>query len=178
MLRLFVGLQIPVLLRQRLTIMQGGIDGARWTERENFHITLTFIGEVNEATAEDIDEALSGVHIEKFSLKLKGAGNFSQGDNPKVLWIGVEQNDVLSRLKDKIDRALDQYGVKFEKRKYVPHVTMARLNHVDEVKVAEFMQQHNLFSTEEFEADEFVLYQSHLTKSGSVYEVLREYPLG
>ncbi len=178
MLRLFAGLAIPILLRQRLTLLQGGIEGARWTERENFHITLTFIGEVDAQKAEDIDEALSSVRTEKFSLRLKGTGSFAQGKYPKVLWIGVEENEVLFRLKEKIDRALESYGVEFEKRKYAPHVTLARLNHVEEGKVAAFMQQHNLFSTEEFEVDEFFLYQSHLTKNGSVYEALREYPLG
>jgi RNA 2',3'-cyclic 3'-phosphodiesterase len=178
MLRLFTGLSIPVLLRQRMTVMQGGIDGARWTERENFHITLTFIGEIDEQKAEDVDEALSGVRTEKFNLRLKGTGSFTQGKYPKVLWVGVEQNEVLNRLKEKIDRALESYGVDFEKRKYAPHVTLARLNHVDEAKVAEFMQQHNLFVTEEFEVDEFLLYQSHQTKNGSVYEAVREYPLG
>ena len=177
MLRLFTAIPIPVLLRQRLVVMQSSIEGAKWVERDNLHITLTFIGEVDERVAEDIDEALSGVRTEKFKLKLKGAGNFAQGNYPKVLWIGVERNEVLSRLKDKIDRAFLRYGVEFEKRKYVPHVTLARLNHADEGKVAEFMQMHNLFSTEEFEVDEFILYQSHMTKSGSVYEALKEYPL-
>lgn len=178
MLRLFVGLPIPVLLRQRMLVMQGGIDGARWTERENFHITLTFIGNVDEQKAEDIDDALSGVRTERFNLRLKGTGSFAQGKFPKILWIGVEQNEVLGRLKEKIDRALESYGVPFEKRKYVPHVTLARFNKVEEVKVAEFMQQHNLFSTEEFEVDAFILYRSHQTKNGSVYEALQEYPLG
>ena len=177
MLRLFIGVPIPILLRQRMVVMQGGIEGAKWVERDNFHITLTFIGEVDEATAEDIDEALSGVRTEKFRLRLRGTGNFAQGKYPKVLWIGVEHNEVLTRLKEKIDRALAKYAIPFEKRKYVPHVTMARMNHVDEVKVAEFMQEHNLFSTEEFDVDEFILFQSHQTKSGSVYEALRVYPL-
>jgi 2'-5' RNA ligase len=177
MLRLFTGISLPILLRQRLTVMQGGIDGARWTERENFHITLTFIGNVDEAKAEDIDEALSAVSTEKFSLRLKGTGSFSQGKHPKVLWIGVEMNEVLGRLKEKIDRALQAYGVEFEKRKYTPHVTLARLNNVDEAKIVQFMQQNNLFSTEEFEVDAFILYQSHLTKNGSAYEALKEYRL-
>jgi RNA 2',3'-cyclic 3'-phosphodiesterase len=178
MLRLFTGLSLPILLRQRLTVMQGGIEGARWTERDNFHITLTFIGEVDEATADDIDEALSVIRSEKFSLRLKGTGSFAQGKYPKILWMGVEQNEVLHRLKEKIDRALMVANVPFEKRKYTPHVTLARFKNPEEGKVAGFMQQHNLFTSEEFEVDEFILYQSHQTKNGSVYEAVREYPLG
>lgn len=177
MLRLFTGLSLPILLRQRLTVMQGGIEGARWTERDNFHITLTFIGEVDEMTAETIDEALSPIRTEKFSLRLKGTGSFAQGKYPKVLWMGVEQNDVLHRLKEKIDRALMAAHVPFENRKYTPHVTLARFKNPDEAKVAEFMQQHNLFSSESFEVDEFILYRSHQTKNGPVYEPLKEYAL-
>lgn len=177
MLRLFAGLSLPILLRQRLTVMQGGIEGARWTERDNFHITLTFIGEIDEGAAAHADEALSSIRMEKFSLRLKGTGSFAQGKWPKVLWIGVEESEPLRRLKDKIDRALRSAQIPFESRKYTPHVTMARLKNPDEAKVAEFMQQHNLFSTEAFEVDEFILYHSHLTKNGPVYEPVREYPL-
>lgn len=177
MLRLFTGLSLPILLRQRLIVMQGGIEGARWTERDNFHITLTFIGEVDEATAETVDEALSSIRTEKFSLRLKGTGSFAQGKYPKVLWMGVAHNDVLHRLKEKIDRAFTVANIPFEKRKYTPHVTMARFKNPEESKIAEFMQQHNLFSSEEFEIDEFILYHSHQTKNGSVYEALKEYSL-
>jgi RNA 2',3'-cyclic 3'-phosphodiesterase len=177
MLRLFAGLSLPILLRQRLTVMQGGIEGARWTERENFHITLTFIGEVDEATAAHADEALADIRMEKFSLRLKGTGSFAQGKWPKVLWIGVEESEPLRRLKEKVDRALLSARVPFENRKYTPHVTLARLKNPDESKVAEFMQQHNLFASEVFEAEEFILYHSHLTKNGPAYEALQEYPL-
>jgi 2'-5' RNA ligase len=177
MLRLFAGLSLPILLRQRLTLLQGGIEGALWTERENFHITLTFIGNVDEATAEMVDEALSGIRMEPFKLELKGTGSFAQGEFPKVLWIGVEKSEPLFRLKEKIDRALEKSKLPFENRKYVPHVTLARLRHVDEVKVAQFMAAHNLFSGDAFDVDGFNLYHSHSTKNGPVYEELRQYQL-
>lgn len=178
MLRLFTGLALPILLRQRLALLgDGGIPGARWTERENFHLTLTFIGEVNEAEAEDIDAALETIRAPRFPLRLQGTGSFSARNDPKVLWAGVADSPALRRLKEKIDRALQRAGIAFEKRKYTPHVTLARLKNADEGKIAEFMQQHNLFTTEEFDVDEFLLFRSHQTKHGSAYEALREYPL-
>ena len=177
MLRLFAGLSLPILLRQRLTLLQGGIEGALWTARDNFHITLTFIGEVNEADAEMVDEALSGIRMEPFKLELKGTGSFAQGDFPKVLWVGVEKSEPLHRVKEKIDRALEKYKLPFESRKYIPHVTLARLRHVDEAKVGEFMAAHNLFSGDAFEIEDFILYNSLCTKNGPVYEELRQYPL-
>lgn len=177
MLRLFAGLSLPLLLRQRLTLLQGGIGGARWTERENFHITLTFIGNVDENMAEAVDEALQAVKVPPFSLSLKGADFFEKGGVPNVLWVGVSQSEVLHRLKDKIDRALYAARVPFENRKYVPHVTLARLRNPAEARVAAFIQEHSLFATENFSVEEFTLYRTHETKNGSAYEALMEYPL-
>lgn len=178
MLRLFTGLALPILLRQRLSLLGGGgIAGAKWVERENLHLTLTFIGEVNEADAEDIDEALEGIRAPRFSLKLQGTGSFSTRNMPTTLWAGVAEAPALHHLKDKIDRSLERYGIAFEKRKYAPHVTLARLKNADPAKIAGFMQQHNLFSTEEFSVDEFTLFQSHQTKHGPHYEALKDYPL-
>lgn len=178
MMRLFVGLSLPILLRQRLTLLQGGIEGALWTARDNFHITLTFIGSADHATAEMVHEALEGIRMEPFEIELKGTGSFAQGEFPKVLWIGVEKSEALHRLKEKIDRALEKYKLPFENRKYVPHVTLARLRHVEEDKVGQFMAAHNLFSGDAFEVSEFILYNSLSTKNGPVYEELQNYPLG
>lgn len=177
MLRLFAGLSVPILLRQRLTTLQGGIEGARWTERENFHITLTFIGDVDEITAEGVDEALQSVKVEPFRLALKGADIFDKAGVPSVLWMGVSQSGHLHRLKEKIDRALYTARLPFENRKYVPHVTLAYLKNAEEAKVAAFIQQNSLFATEEFDVTEFILYRSRQTKHGAVYEELMEYPL-
>ena len=77
MLRLFTGLSLPILLRQRLTQLESAIPGARWITRENYHIALTFIGDVDEATAEDMDEAFESLRGKRFKLRLKGAGCFA-----------------------------------------------------------------------------------------------------
>ncbi len=178
MIRLFTGLSVPVLLRQRLALLQGGIDGARWTPRENYHITLTFVGDVDEGMAEDAHDALSSIRVEPFKLELKGTGAFVQGKDVYVLWVGVEYNEVLHRLKEKIDRAFEKAGVQFENRKYVPHVTLARFaKSAPEAKIGEFMREHNLFSGDPFEVNEFILYRSNLSKSGSHYEEMAQYPL-
>ena len=177
MLRLFAGISLPVLLRQRLTLLESATPGARWIKRENYHITLTFIGDIAEGTAEDMDEAFEALRAKRFKLRLKGAGCFAHHGDNKMLWIGVEESEPLQRLKDKIDRRLQVYKIPFEKRKYVPHVTVARLHNVDDARIAEFIQANNLFSSEEFEVDSFILYQSHLTKHGSEYEELKDYPL-
>lgn len=177
MLRLFTGLSLPKTVRRRLQLMQGGVPGARWSASENLHLTLTFIGDVDEAAAEDIDEALASVRAEAFSLALRGTGSFAQGSRPKVLWLGVAADPRLFQLKEKIDRALEIRRLPFENRKYTPHVTLGRLKKPDEGKIADFMQAHNLFATGPFEARSFNLYRSHQTGNGVAYEALRSYAL-
>lgn len=178
MLRLFTGITLPLLLRQRLTLLQGGIDGARWTERENFHITLNFIGEVDEATAEDVHHILSGIRMEPFKLELKGTGAFAHGKEVSVLWIGVQHSEELFRLREKLDRAFQKGGIPYDNRKYTPHVTIARFpKWAAETDIARFMQEHNLFSGDAFDVDEITLFRTHQTKNGSQYEALETYPL-
>jgi 2'-5' RNA ligase len=177
MLRLFVGLSLPPGLSERLHLMQGGIQGARWTAAENYHITLTFIGEVDENAAEDIDDALRALRAPPFSVTLSGAGVFQQGEKPKVLWLGVAHDETLFRLKEKIDHALERARVPFEKRKYSPHVTLARLKNPDEERLAAFLARHGGFSAPPVPVSHFMLYESRSTADGPVYDPLRSYAL-
>jgi 2'-5' RNA ligase len=179
MIRLFTGLAIPAGIAAQLDRMQGGIDGARWTETHNYHITLNFIGEVSEAMAEEIDAALCGVRAKAFSLSLAGTGIFGEGESARHLWMGVAPEDALFRLQEKTFRALDTGRFPAEKRKYTPHVTMARLKKsADPAAVAAFMQEHNLFRSSPFAVNEFILYRSDLTKNGPQYAPVATYPLG
>lgn len=178
MLRLFTGIGLPAALRKKVHLLHGGIPGARWTHPEDYHITLSFIGSVDEATAEEVDDALSRIRQPRFELALKGTGFFARGETPGYLWLGVEQSDALHLLKEKIDHALESRRIPFEKRKYTPHLTLARLKHADEPKLAEFMREHNLFSAPPFVVDNFSLYISHQANEAPLYEAAAEYPLG
>ncbi|MBI3440536.1 MAG: RNA 2',3'-cyclic phosphodiesterase [Proteobacteria bacterium] len=176
MLHLFTGIGLPLSVRQQLSTLRGVISRARWMEPDSYHITLSFIGEVDETTAEDIDEALSGIRSPSFQLTLKGAGYFLGNKSSQHLWIGVDYKETLHRLKEKIDRAFEARRLPFEKRKYIPHVTVAKLKYSDESEAAMFMQQHNLFTSTPFEISEFILYQSYVGKEGTSYRGLKTYP--
>lgn len=176
--RLFIALALPDDLCDRLHLMQGGIAGARWTRRENLHLTLTFIGDINAPDVlEDLDTALLRVAAAPFTLSLAGTGTFAQGSDPLVLWMGVDAPPALATLKKSIDRQLTNAAIPFEQRKYTPHVTMARFKHPDAGAVARFMQEHNLFRSAPFAVDEFVLFESKLRDDGPQYLELARYPL-
>lgn len=177
-MRLFVGIELPWSLRERLTIMQGGIPGARWVPGENFHLTLRFIGEVAAYRAEEIDLALSGLRGRGFSLMLAGVGTFAKGGRETTLWAGVEREPALDHLQAKVETALQRAGLAPERRRFTPHVTLARLDtSVVPHKLAAFVQARNLFRAAPFEVDHLTLFSSRLGKEASAYTAEVEYPL-
>ncbi|MGE0415713.1 MAG: RNA 2',3'-cyclic phosphodiesterase [Acetobacteraceae bacterium] len=178
-MRLFVALDLPWTLRERLASLIGaGIAGARWVPPENYHLTLRFIGEVPGYQAEEIDHALLGLKARGFPLTLSGVGTFARGGKTTALWVGVDRNPDLDHLRNKIETALQRCGLDPERRKFQPHVTLARLDNVVEAKVAGFVQSHNLFRADPFEVAHFTLFSSRLGKDQAVYTAEAEYPLG
>ena len=121
-----------------MSFLQGGVPGAQWQPVENLHLTLRFIGEVDEPTARDIDQMLGGLREKAFDLSLRGVGEFG-GRDPHALWAGVAPAPALMHLVAKIESALQRMGLPAETRKYAPHVTLARLRDVPIVKVRDFL---------------------------------------
>lgn len=177
MIRLFTAVEIPESVRLRLSLLQGGVPGARWSPVENLHLTLRFIGEVDEPTAHDIDDILSGLRSPAFELRLRGVGEFG-GQDAHAIWAGVAPCPRLHRLAAKIERALQRIGLAAERRKYAPHVTLARLKATPAHKVQEFLAAHNPFDSGPFAAGAYSLFSSHQTARGSLYRAERIYPLG
>lgn len=176
-MRLFVGLDLPFALRQRLAGLGGGVPGARWVPAENYHITLRFIGEVAAFQAEEIDLALAGLRGRRFELALAGMGTFAKGGRDTQLWAGVERCPALDLLRSKVEQALQRAGLEPERRRFVPHVTLARLDNAAPAKIASFVQSHNLFRAEAVTVGGFCLFSSRLGKEASVYTAELEYPL-
>jgi 2'-5' RNA ligase len=176
MLRLFVGIEFPPELKLRLSLLQSGVGGAKWVDPGNFHLTLRFIGEVDEGIAADIDEALSRLQARAFSLQLAGTGIFG-GDKPRQLWVGVEREPALATLQGKIETALLRAGLPPEPRKFAPHVTLARLHNTPVAAVQGFLAASAPFRADELPVAGFNLIASYPTKSGGVYEDAAEYRL-
>jgi 2'-5' RNA ligase len=176
MIRLFVGLEIPQSVRERLIGMQGGVPGARWHMADQLHMTLRFIGEVDEDVANDVDDALSQIRAPAFAMELSGVGEFG-GKNPRALWAGVRANGALVHLQKKIETALQRIGLPAEERKFSPHVSLARMKSPPRDKVAAFLAHFGLFASGAFPVERFVLFSSHQGTGGSVYHAERVYPL-
>jgi len=175
-LRLFVGIQFPPELKLRLSLLCTGVPGARWVDPGNLHLTLRFIGEITEDRAADVDEALARLKARPFTLQLAGTGVFG-GNRPHALWVGIERDPELARLRDRIEQALVRIGLAPESRKFAPHVTLARLRDPELGKLASFLAAHAQFRADPLPVDHFSLIASFPTKSGSVYEDQADYPL-
>jgi 2'-5' RNA ligase len=176
-MRLFVAVELPVTLRTRLSWMAGGLPGAKWVPPENYHVTLRFIGELPAWRAEEIHHALDGLSAPAFTLQLAGVGTFAKSGKVHALWVGVERNPALDHLQAKVETALQRAGLEPERRRYNPHVTLARMDGVPEGKIAGWVQGHNLFRSDPVPVEHFTLFRSRLGKQQAVYEPEVEYPL-
>jgi len=173
MLRLFVGIGLPPDLKLRISLMCSGVPEARWVDPGNYHLTLRFIGEVDEGVAGDIDAALLRIQAPPFPLTLAGVGQFGT----RMLWVGVEKSQALLQLQGKVENALQRAGIPPEGRRYSPHVSLARLRQPMGPKVPAFVAEHALFRAPPFDVDHFSLVASYLTKNGAIYEDQADYPL-
>jgi len=177
MLRLFVALPLPWEVRNRLDLLCGGIPGARWTPEDNFHLTLRFVGEVPESVAADVDDALATIRMPAFDLTLDGVGHFGPLQRARAVWAGVERNASLSRLQQKVDQTLMRAGLPADRRKFVPHVTLARIKGETGHHLADFLARNSMLRIGPIEVGSFALFASYLKPEGPVYEPLVHYSL-
>jgi len=176
MLRLFVGLSLPDGVIARLNIMCAGVPGAAWVEPSNMHLTLRFIGEVEEVVAEEVDAMLARIEAKAFSLELSGVGTFGEGAKARAVWAAVTPSAELSHLQAKVESAVVRAGLAPEGRKFTPHVTLARLSHTHPARLQAFVEGHGAFQAGPFAIEHFTLFESRLGKGSPVYIPLVDYP--
>lgn len=178
MSRLFVAIKIPDNIKQEVSLIKGGLYGARWTPQENYHITLRFIGETDDITAEDIHYNLSQIRADAFDLCLKTIGYFGKNKKePRVLWTGANNFDVLDNLYDKVESAVSRANLEPMKQKFHAHCTIAKLKGCSLDDVQKFIVSHNLFKSSPFNVNSISLLSSTLSKDGAKYHEIAEYPL-
>ena len=175
--RLFTGLEVPYDVQLALSLKRGGLSGARWIDPENYHITLRFIGDVDNHIADEVSYELDrAANAESFRIRLSHLGIFG-GDKPRALYAGVENNEALQRLQVSHERVLRRVGLEPEARRFVPHVSLARLRGTPPVEVADFIHHAGQFTPLEFTVRRFVLFSSRNSVGGGPYLVEQSYSL-
>ena len=178
MLRLFVALGLPAECRADLSALAGGIPGAKWVPPDNYHLTLRFIGEIENWRAQEVDDALAVIRGSAFELSLRGLGTFEKAGRIQTLWVGAERNTALAQLQNKVETALQRVGLPPERKRFSPHVSIARVDRAPPEKVIAYLQAHNLFRAAPVRVEHFTLFSSRLGKEASVYTPEVEYDLG
>lgn len=174
--RLFVAIRPPQDLRDLLIDTMEGLEAARWQDEEQLHLTLRFAGEVDPRTAEDLAAALARIDAGPFPLALSGVGHFERKGRPHTLWAGIAPSPELLSLQKKVERACQAAGLVPERRKFAPHVTLARLNAASG-RVEGWLGAHEGLRSEPWPVEDFRLYESVLAPGGALYEPLLRYPL-
>jgi 2'-5' RNA ligase len=174
--RLFTALEVPAAIAFSLSLLRGGLPGARWIDPENYHITLRFIGDIDEPTADEIAHALARVDRRAFDVSLEGLGAFGSR-KPHSLFAGVKVSPALRDLQAEHERIIQRLGLEPERRKFTPHVTLARLKSAGEGDVAAYLALRGDFRTAPFPVGRFVLLSSRASKGGGPYVMEEAYPL-
>jgi 2'-5' RNA ligase len=178
MQRLFVAIDLPDRVKDGiLTITRRDIAGARWVPRDQLHLTLRFIGEVEDGSFSAIRENLGHVMGAPFYLQIRGVGHFPPGRNPRVLWAGVDGCNGLTDLQAQVEREVAAAGIEPERRRFSPHITIARLRDTSPGGVENLEKSHSGFSPEPFAVEEFHLYSSLLGREGAVHKKEATYRL-
>lgn len=177
MIRLFIAVDLPEPVKNELGRICFGLPGARWVDQEQIHLTLRFIGEVDGGLFREIRAGLDNVVTSPFPLLLKGLGCFPPRKEPHVLWVGVEKSEPLFQLRKKVDALLADLEIPPEKRKFSPHITLARLKETPLIRLTNFLSGNALFSLPEFQVTDFHLYSSILTAKGAFHQLEATYPL-
>ncbi len=174
--RLFTALEIPRDAALSLSLLRGGLPGARWIDVENYHITLRFIGDVEGHVADEVANALDRVRRPAFSIGLSGVGAFGS-KKPHAIWAGVTASPDLAALQAEIERICQRIGIPSDPRKFMPHVTLARLRSPNPIDVAGYLSARGNFSAAPFRVGRFVLMSSRDSVGGGPYVVEEVWPL-
>lgn len=175
--RLFTALEIPHNAALSLSLLRGGLPGARWIDVENYHLTLRFIGDVEGHVADEIAGQLDRIERRAFSLTLSGVDAFG-GKKPHTIWAGVAPSPELVALQADIERCCQRVGVAPDPRKFTPHVTLARLKNSGPQEVARYLSARGNFAAMPFTVERFVLMSSRDSIGGGPYVVEEAWPLG
>ena len=174
--RLFTALEVPRDAALSLSLLRGGIPGARWIDVENYHLTLRFIGDVDGHLADEIAQGLDRVYRPSFDLQLSGVDAFGSR-KPHAIYAAARPSPELTALQAEIDRICTRAGAPSDQRKFVPHVTLARLRNADDGEVARYLSGRSNFSALPFRVSRFVLMSSRDSVGGGPYVIEEAWPL-
>src|ERR1700716_111752 len=163
--RIFTGLEIPPDVGQELGMLRGGLPGARWIDPENYHLTLRFIGDVDDSTAHEVASLLGRGRRPALELRFDALASFG-GRRPRAVIATLAQTPALMELQAEHERLMQRVGLEPEGRRYTPHVTLARWRESWSRQVADYLATRALIAPLPFTVSRFVLFSSRASFGG------------
>ena len=188
MIRLFIALNIPQNIKEEIIWLRNSIItnplNYKWEGSDKLHLTLKFIGKVDEGLVEKIQEEISFINEYKaFNCSLSKFGFFYSGRDPRILWLGLNINNEIFTLVEKLNEELVKLGIEKERKRFKPHLTLMRVRKkLGKNFINSFVQwtpdeENSKLATTEFLADSISLIKSELLSSGSKYTEIKKYNL-
>ncbi|MBM3306928.1 MAG: RNA 2',3'-cyclic phosphodiesterase [Candidatus Eisenbacteria bacterium] len=181
--RAFVALELSPqlkagILRAAETLERRGVR-ASWSRRATLHLTLKFIGDVDEADLPDVVDAVGRAASgnRRFSFVARGAGAFPSPQRPRVIWIGVVPSDALFDLQGDVERELAAVGVPREERRWSPHITVGRVRDARTAGDLAGALATLRCPEDTVAVEEVLLMRSVLSPSGAIHEAIARFPL-
>ncbi len=176
--RLFLGIALPHDIQEVLNFeLKDNIPGAKWVLPHQHHLTLLFFGEVSTVELDKIQELSALIKASPFTLSLRGLNFFGPAKSPRLLYLDLEEQPALMALQSKLHKKALEFHFALEKRKFAPHVTLARVKKPSPARIGSFLQTHSLIRFPSFTVSSFHLYKSHLSIEGARYQVLESFLL-
>lgn len=176
-MRLFIAIELPDDLKMALARLRADVPGARWVPPEQLHLTLAFLGEVEEKAAGELGERLALIQTPPFQLFFSGTGCFPDSRRPRVLWVGLEPHPRLTSLTAGVHGAVLACDIPQEDHPFSPHITLARLKFPAAGEIDAFLKMPQKLELPPFPVREITLFQSRLTPHGAVHIPIRTFPM-
>lgn len=176
-MRCFLGLSVPNDACRQLSLLKGGIPGARWLEPHNLHLTLLFMGEMKDDDLQELDWHLQDLDLPSFELQLAGLGCFDRSGLCNSLWAGVEPCQPLLALGKEVRRLAQRLRIPFDGKKFHPHVTLARFAMRSRAALLPWIEERATEPLPSFTTGAFHLYSSKLLEQGAEYQIEASYSL-
>lgn len=178
MYRLFLAIDPPDNIKDRVINTYMGLNNTRWVNRDQLHITIHFLGDCTGRELQELKNSINKLELNSFNIKIKGASFFSRKKVPNTLWLGIQMSENLKDLYAKTRLLIENTGIILENRKFKPHLTVARLNKkAVPDDILPYLSCNESFEAEPFTVNKITLFSSVLTKAGAEHCKEAEYEL-
>ncbi len=176
-MRLFIAIDLPDQVKNRLLGLRADIPGARWVPVEQLHLTLAFLGEVDEEQCKTVAAELGKIRSSGFKLRFNRLGCFPHHRQPRVLWAGLDPEPLLLKLVRLVQKTALDCNILPDERPFAPHITLARFKQPSAEEVGIYLGRHSLLKLEPLVVSDFFLFQSQLSSMGAVHTPLERFSL-